>query len=68
MQSRTWLLTAIIACCGAPAAAAEGCLTSKDENDTHEPQSLWFCGFAILTLPWGVGLIAYGLYFFDEEF
>jgi hypothetical protein len=34
----------------------------------HEPQSLWFCGFAILTLSWGVGLIAYGLYFFDEEF
>jgi hypothetical protein len=50
------------------AAAAEGCPTSKDENNTHEPQSLWFCGFAILTLSWGVGLIAYGLYFFNEEF
>ena len=37
-------------------------------DDTHEPQSLWFYGFAILTLLWGVGLIAYGLYFFDEEF
>jgi hypothetical protein len=36
-QSRVWLLAALCACSGTPAAASEGCPTSKDEIATDRP-------------------------------
>ncbi len=36
-------------------------------DDTPGPQSPWFYRFAILTLLWGAGVAAYGIFVFDPN-